>query len=287
MKTLDECIKEAEDKKKALGHFNISNLEMVWAIARIAKELETPVVIGVSEGERKFVGTKQIRAIVDSIRDELAHPIFLNADHTYTVEGVKEAIDAEYDSVIFDGTKLSSEENIQKTKEVVSYVRSRGAHTLVEAELGNIGHGSLVRDEIPDDAAQDESMFTKPDFAHMFVNETGVDLAAPAVGNIHGMIKSGNPHIRPDIIEEVREAAGVPLVLHGGSGISDEDFVKGIQAGISMVHINTELRLAWRAGLVEGLRDNPDEIAPYKYVKDAIESFSEVIEKRIKLFAGL
>ncbi|PIR38277.1 MAG: tagatose-bisphosphate aldolase [Candidatus Zambryskibacteria bacterium CG10_big_fil_rev_8_21_14_0_10_42_12] len=286
-RTLDECIKEAEEKKIALGHFNVSNLEMMWAIGRVAKELGVPVVIGVSEGERNFVGTKQTRAMVDSIKEELDHPIFLNADHTYTVEGVKEAIDAGYDSVIFDGTKLSTEENLKKTREVVMYVRSRSAHTLVEAELGNIGHGSVVRDSIPEEAAHNESMYTKPDFAKMFVDETGVDLVAPAVGNIHGMVKSGNPHIKTDLIEQIREFAGVPLVLHGGSGITDEDFIKGIEAGISTIHINTELRLAWRQGLVQGLSQNPDEIAPYKYVTDAIEAFSDLIERRIKLFARI
>jgi len=287
MKMLYECIKEAEDKRMALAHFNVSNLEMIWAVSKVAKDLRTPVIIGVSEGERKSIGLRQARVIIDSIKKDLDHPIFLNADHTYTVEGVKEAIDAGYDSVIFDGTKLSEEENIKKTREVVLYVRAHGSHTLVEAELGNIGHGSVVRDSIPKEAAQNESMYTKPDFANMFVNETGVDLIAPAVGNIHGMIKTGNPHIATDVIEEIREMSGVPLVLHGGSGITDEDFVKAIDAGISTIHISTELRLAWRSGLVKGLSENPDEIAPYKYIGDAIESFSELVEKRIKLFARL
>lgn len=285
--TLLEAIHEAEAKKIALGHFNISNLEMVWAIARKAKELAVPVVIGVSEGEREFVGVRQIRALIDSIKTELAHPIYLNADHTYSVDGVKETIDAGFDSVIFDGTKLSPEENILKTKEVVMYVKEKGSHTLVEAELGNIGHGSVLRDTAPEDAALDDSHFTKPEFAKAFVAETGVNLVAPAVGNIHGMIKGGNPHIRPDIIEAVRREAGVPLVLHGGSGITDEDFVKGIDAGISTIHINTELRVAYRQGLMKGLSENPEEIAPYKYEKDAIKAFEEVIEKRIRLFAKI
>lgn len=285
MKSLIESISDAEKRGAALGHFNISNLEMVWAIARKAKELDEPVIIGVSEGERKFVGIKQIRAIVDSIRDELNHPIYLNADHTYEVAGVKEAIDAGFDSVIFDGTKLSPEENIEKTKEVVQYVKQTGKETLVEAELGNIGHGSVLRDELPEDAAVDESRFTEPEFARTFVEQTGVHLVAPAVGNIHGMVKGGNPDLRADIIKEVREAAGVPLVLHGGSGISDENFREGIVAGISTIHINTELRVAYRQGLMKGLSENPEEIAPYKYEKDAIKAFEDVIEKRIRLFA--
>lgn len=287
MKTLFETIQEAEMQKRAVGHFNISNLEMAWVIGRVAKELAVPVVIGVSEGERAHIGTRMVRAVVDTLVRELNHPIYLNADHTYTVLGVKEAIDAGYDSVIFDGTKLSPEENMAETKEVVAYVRSQSSHTLVEAELGNIGHGSVLRDVLPDDAAADDAHFTKPDFAERFVTETGVDLIAPAVGNIHGMIKGGNPHIQPELIREIASAAGVPLVLHGGSGISDEDFVRAIEAGIAMVHINTELRVAWRQGLMKGLGDSPDEIAPYKYTHDASVLFGAVIEKRLKLFSRL
>ena len=123
-KTLRECVKEAEDKKVAIGHFNISNLEGLWGIFNAAKDLGVPVIIGVSEGEEDFVGTKQAIALVKSLRQEYDYPIFLNADHHYSLERVKRAVDAGIDSVIIDGAKLSTEENIKLTKECVEYARS-------------------------------------------------------------------------------------------------------------------------------------------------------------------
>lgn len=133
-------------------------------------------------------------------------------------------------------------------------------------------------------------MLTKPEEAGEFVQETGIDLFAPAVGNIHGMAKNLNINFEKlDIerIKAVREAAGVPLVLHGGSGIKDEEFKQAIAAGISVIHINTELRLAYRQGLQKSLSEDPDEIAPYKFLRPARDAMQAVVEKRIALFAGL
>ena len=158
---------------------------------------------------------------------------------------------------------------------------------LVEAELGFIGSGSQLLDAIPEGAASTEDMMTKPEEATRFVQETGVDLFAPAVGNIHGMIRgSGNPHLSIDRVGAVRAAAGVPLVLHGGSGISDEDFTNAIKAGITIVHISTELRLAYRQAMTKALSENADELAPYKLSRGAVMAVQEIVEKRLKLFAG-
>ncbi|MEK7586851.1 MAG: class II fructose-bisphosphate aldolase, partial [Patescibacteria group bacterium] len=126
MKSLRECVMEAKTAGKAVGHFNISNLEGLWAIARAARELKVPVIIGVSEGERDFFGVKQIAAVVKSLRAAGA-PIFLNADHTYSFERVKEAIDAGYDAVIFDGTELPFEENVRVTKQCAAYAKQKNA----------------------------------------------------------------------------------------------------------------------------------------------------------------
>lgn len=286
MKTLKEIIAEA--KKVAVGHFNISDSEGLWAVFGAAKELGVPVIIGVSEGERKFVGIRQVVALVKSLREELDYPIYLNADHTYSFEGVKEAVDAGFDAVIFDGAKLSLEENIKITKQCVEYARGVDPNILVEGELGYIGTSSKVLDEIPEGAADEESELTKPEDIERFVKETGVDLVSPAVGNLHGMLKGGrNPKINIDRIKLLREAAGVPMVLHGGSGIAEEDFINAVASGISIVHINTELRLAYRDALKLSLQENPDEVAPYKFMKPAVEAMGKVVKEKLRLFNNI
>lgn len=262
MKTLKECINEAEEKKVAIGHFNISNLEILWGIFKAAQSLEVPVIIGVSEGERDFVGVKQIVALVKSLRDEFQYPIFLNADHTYSFDRVKEAIDAGFDSVIFDGAKLSFEENIKITKQCVDYARSCGREVLVEGELGFIGQSSKILDEIPEGVMLDEKSLTDPAKAKEFVEATGVDMLAPAVGNFHGMLRGGvDPKLNIERIREIRGSVGIPLVLHGGSGNSEDDFKQSIANGIAIVHINTEIRVAYKQGLQIGLSENGDEVA--------------------------
>lgn len=285
MKTLREYIAEAEEKKVAIGHFNISDSVGFWAVINVAKKLNLPVIIGVSEGERDFIGVKQIKALVDTIKTE-SLPVFLNADHTYSPERVKEVVDAGFDAAIIDGAEKSFEENLKMTKESVDYKNSVNPEILIEAELGFIGKSSKVLDEIPIDVEISDETMTKPEEAGEFVKETGIDLFAPAVGNIHGMIKGGNPKLDIERIKQIREAAGVPLVLHGGSGITDEEFKQAIAAGVSIIHINTELRLAYKQGFQKSLIENPDEIAPYKYLRPALEAMQAVVEKRMALFAG-
>lgn len=288
MKTLREVIAEAEEKKVAIGHFNISDSTQLWGIFNAAKSLNVPVVIGTSEGERDFIGARQAAALVQTIREEYDYPIFINADHHYSLEKVKEAIDAGYDAVIFDGIKVSHEENVEIAKNAVLYARSCGREVLVEAELGNIGQSSKVLESIPEGAEITEEMMTKPDALKEFVAVTDVDLIAPAVGNLHGMLKHGsNPKLSISRIKELREAGGVPMVLHGGSGISDEDFKEGIRAGMSTVHINTEIRRAYREGIEKHLKENPDEIAPYRYIKSGREALEAVVLERLKLFNNL
>lgn len=282
--TLKEAIQQAESKKVAIGHFNISNLEMLWGIFNAAKNLNVPVIIGVSEGERNFVGLRQIVAVVKSIREEFDFPIFLNADHSYSFDTVKEAIDAGFDMAIIDGAKLSFEENVKVTKRCVEYARSTGREVLIEAELGYIGQSSKVLDAIPEGVDLEKGL-TTPEQAAQFVKETGVDLFAPAVGNIHGMLRaSKDPHLDIERTKNIRTSAGIPLVLHGGSGTPDEDFVTAIDAGVSIIHISTELRVAYRKALTLSLQENPDEVAPYKYLKEPVKAVEKVVTERLKLF---
>ena len=287
MKTLREYIKEAEKKSVAIGHFNISNLEGFHAIFEAAKKLNVPIIIGLSEGEEKFFGKDEAVALVHEIREKENYPIFLNADHHYSFEKVKKAIDAGFDSVIFDGSNLSFEENVKITKQCVDYAREITKKTnrdiLVEGELGYIGSGSNIKDTIPEGAG----ILTKPEEAKKFIEMTGVDLLAPSVGSIHGIIKSGKPHINIELVAEIRRVTGIPLVLHCGSGLRDEDFTGAIKAGISIVHINTEIRVAYVEGLKKSLALHPDEVTPYKVAEPAQDAVETVVYKRLKLFNGI
>ncbi len=285
MLKLKESIQKAEDAHIAIGHFNFSNLAALNGMFSAAKELNVPIIAGTSEGEREYVGVRESVALVKSLREEFDYPIFLNADHTYSIEKIKEAVSAGYDAVIFDGAKLPYEENLRKTKEAVIEAKNINPDIIVEAELGYIGTSSKLLDEVPEGASVDSGTLTTPEHAEYFVKETGIDLFAPAVGNLHGMLKHAkNPHLDIERIKNIREKAGIPLVLHGGSGISDDDFREAIKAGISVIHINTEIRIAFKEGLVKELHDHPDEIAPYKYLKMPKEALKEVVKDRLKLF---
>jgi fructose-bisphosphate aldolase class II len=289
MKTLREVLKDVAEQKVAIGHFNFSNLEGLWAIVRAAKDVDVPVILGLSEGERDFVGVKTAVALVKSIRDELNHPVFLNADHTYSVERAVEAARAGFDAVIYDGAKLSAEENIKNTKEAVRKVKEINPNILVEAELGYIGSSSKLL-EISDFEAMKvelEKNLTTPEAAEHFVTETGIDLFAPAVGNLHGRILNmPNPRLFIDRVRTIAEKVSVPLVLHGGSGISDSDFAESILAGIRIVHINTEIREAFRNTLKETLvSSDSHEVAPYKFLAPATKAMQEAVVKRLRLFS--
>lgn len=279
MKSLKQYILEAREKGIAVGHFNISNMEGFHAVTEAAKELDLPVIIGLSEGERDFFGIHEAVALVKEKQSQ-GCPVFLNADHTYSIERVKEAIDAGFDSVIFDGAKLSLEENISKAKECVEYAKVCGQEVLVEAELGYIGQSSKMLDGVPEGVEM-----TSVSDAVEFISQTKVDLFAPAVGNIHGMLKDV-PDPRLDIarVKEIYEATKTPLVLHGASGNSKEDIQDAIKNGVAIVHINTEIRVAFKEGLEESLEKNPDEVAPYKYLKEGLESMKEVVKEKLKIF---
>ncbi len=287
IRSLREYIQEASEKGVAIGHFNISNIEALHGIYNAAKKLNLPVIIGVSEGEEKFIGREEVVALVRTIRERDNYPIFLNADHHSSFESVKACIDAGFDMVIIDGAKGSNEDNIKVTKECVEYAREfskqNGKDVLVEAELGFIGSGSDIKESIPEGAG----VLTKPEDAKKFVEETGVDLFAPSVGSIHGLIKSGKPHIDAELVKQIREITNTPLVLHGGSGLRDEDFTNAISAGINIVHINSEIRLAFRNAVEKSLKDMPEEINPSKILTPAVEAIEKVVEERLKLFNKL
>ncbi len=285
MKSLRAYIAEAKREKKAVGHFNFSNIEGLWAIAHAAKEVGVPVIVGVSEGEQDAVGLNQAVALVKAIRSDLKIPIFLNADHHYSVESVKKAIDAGFDSVIFDGAKLTLEENIAQSKECVSYARKCGRDVIVEVELGYIGQSSKVLDGVPEGVSLDT--LTTPEDALRLMKETGADMLAPAVGNIHGMFKGGvDPRLDIKRIKKISEVTKAPLVLHGGSG-NDADFDAAIDSGMCVVHVNTELRKAYTDGVKSYMDEHPEDVAPYKYGEAGKEAMQRVAEEKLRAFSRI
>jgi fructose-bisphosphate aldolase class II len=288
MLSLRNVLAQAQKDGVAVGHFNISDFVTLKAVFASAQELKVPVVVGASEGERKFLGVRQIAAQVLSLREEFDFPIFLNADHTHSLEGASEAAKAGFDSIVFDLSALPFEENVRQTKAAVEALKAINPAILIEGEIGDIGTGSEIHDVAPDLSKG----LTSPEEAKQYVDATGIDILAPAVGNMHGMLHSmvqGKTKKRLDLarIAQIKSATNVLITLHGGSGTDDEDFRKAIVAGINIVHINTELRVAWRRGLEEGLAKQPQEVVPYKILPAAVEAVKQVAISRLKLFNNL
>jgi len=285
MTSLREVMKHAEADHVAIGHFNFSDLVAFNAIVAAARDRKLPVLVGVSEGEREFIGVAEAAALVRAIRDEYDYPIFLNADHTHSIAKAEEAAKAGFDEIIFDGSALPFEENIAQTKKAIEAIKSINPAIMVEGEIGWIGASSAVLDKVPEGVG----VLTTPAEAKQFVEATKVDVLAPAVGNMHGMLTSmvhGDVQKRLHIerIAEIKAAAGIFMTLHGGSGTNDDDFKRAIKAGMTIVHVNTELRIAWRNGIEAALAAHPNEVAPYKILPAAVDAVEKVVSSRLELF---
>jgi fructose-bisphosphate aldolase class II len=284
MRTLREAIGDAQKAGTAIGHFNISDSNQLKALAEAARQENLPAIVGLSEGERDFFPLAQARALVDIYRAQGVE-MFLNADHTYSLEKVQRAISVGVDSVVVDGSKLSLEENILMLSTCVKYAKASGRDVVIEGELGYIGTSSKLLDSIPEGVSLEN--LTTPEDAKRLVEMGGADCLAPAVGNIHGMLKSAaEPKLHPERVKEIADAVGLPLVLHGASGNTEAEIVECIKAGVAIVHINTELRVAYKKGLEESFKNNPDEVAPYKFLAPAVEQMKDFMAGKLRVFAG-
>jgi fructose-bisphosphate aldolase, class II len=287
MMTLSDVLKDARNRHIAIGHFNVSDVAALRAVTDAARELRLPIIIGTSEGERSFLGVHEIAAVVASLRKRLGHPIFLNADHTHSLEGAVEAAAAGYDMIGFDASTKPLETNVNLTRQAVDTLKSINPLIVIEGELGNIGSGSEIHDEVPETSR----LLTTVEDAKHFVEATRIDVLAPAVGNMHGLLQSmisGSVKKRLDIgrIGAISSATNIPLTLHGGSGTDDDDFRKAVRAGVTIIHINTEIRLAWRRGLEAALAEHPDEVVPYKIFGGSLDEMKIVACERLRLFNG-
>ena len=281
--TLTQLHRKAKREKWAVPHFNFASLSQLMGIVSGAEDVKAPILAGVSEGERNFIGISRCVAIIKSYQEELQIPIFLNADHSHSVEKAIQAFEAGFDSVHIDLSKKPFKENLEKTKQVVDYIKSRNPNVEVEGELGYLATDSSKvykeQVEIPEDS------YTNVEQAVEFVEKTGIDRFAPAIGNLHG-IAANKPKIHFDLIAKLQQALPKDLTftLHGGSGISDEDLKKIVEAGFNNVHISTELRVAYANSLRNTLNDDLEEIAPYKYLGKAADAVSEVVKEKLKIY---
>ncbi len=304
-KTLNELFAEAKTGRWAIGHFNFSTADQLRAIVEAAAELKVPVMAATSEGEADFVGRDQAVALVQSYQKE-GHDIFLNADHHKSWETTRAAIDAGYDSVLIDASKLPYEENVALTKKVVDYARevarSSGREIPVEGELGYLKGSSEIQKKV--EISRED--YTKPGEAKDFVARTGIDRLAIVFGNIHGIVRevimvaaptpegvgaptkaSGEEHLDIETLKNIAVAVpAMTLVLHGASGLKDEEIKTAIQNGITNIHINTELRVAYREALEEEIEKEPDQTTPYKFLNPSYEAVKKLVMEKARLFKG-
>jgi fructose-bisphosphate aldolase, class II len=285
MKSLIEYLADARRRHVAIGHFNFSDLAALKAIVESALELKVPVMVGVSEGEREFVGVPEAAALVKTAREEYGLPIFLNADHTHSLAKAIEAAKAGFDEIIFDGSAHPFDKNLEETKRAVQELKSINPAIVIEGEIGYIGSASAILEEKP----KGMSALSTPEEARQFVEATKVDVLAPAVGNMHGMLESmvkgdAKKRLDLDLIAKLGAATTAFMTLHGGSGTNDDDFRTAIKNGMSIVHVNTEIRIAWRRGVEATLKAEPHEVAPYKILPGALNAIKAIVTARLKLF---
>lgn len=267
----------------AIGAFNAANLETIKAIVGGAKKLGSPVMIETSDGEVNYIGKKQLVALVRAFEQETGVPILLNLDHAPTKESVLAAIDAGFDYVHFDGSKLPYDENVRITKELADVAHEKGI--LIEGEMDAITGSSDDHTTEQVKGYQVSRLYTDPEKAKAFVASTGIDTFASFVGNAHGLYK-GEKRIDVGRLSAIRKSLpATHLSLHGGSGIPDEDIREAIKLGIVKINVNSELRMMYRKALEEALVAL-DAIAIYRLMPPVIQAVQKVVEEKIKLFGS-
>ncbi len=268
----------AEAGQYAVGAFNCNNMEIVQAIVEAAEEEEAPVIIQASQGAIKYAGLDFIVSLVKTAADKATIPVCLHLDHGTNFDQVCECIDKGFTSVMYDGSQYSLEENIRVTQMVIKLAHA--ANVSVEGELGKIGG---TEDDVHVD--EKDASYTKPEEAKRYVEETGVDALAIAIGTAHGQYK-GQPKLRFDILEEIDRLIKTPIVLHGSSGVSDEAIRNAIAHGVRKINIDTNIREAFVRGVHKAIVANPYEIDPRKILGPAKEEMKDIIKEKIRLFGS-
>ena len=277
--TLKEVLKEANDLNMAVGAFNTHNLEMLPAIIKAAVKEKTPVIVQTSCGTANYIGHKNLVSICKSMADEYGAEVVLHLDHAKDYDEIRKAIDAGYSSVMFDGSSLPLKENILGTKRVVAYAKKYGVS--VEAELGTVGG---TEDGIA--VAQDEVRYTDLADAVEFVKQTGIDALAVAIGTNHGQYKS-KTNINFERLKEIKDVVDIPLVIHGGTGVKEEDVKKVIDLGIRKFNVGTELLVGWNRESKTCYDEHKENISNRENVVPCLNVIEEIVSRKIKLFKNI
>lgn len=277
--SMTEMLKKANAEGYAVGQFNLNNLEFTQAILQAAEAEKSPVILGVSEGAARYMGgfktvVKMVEGLMEDYKTTV--PVAIHLDHGSSYEKCKEAIDAGFTSVMIDASHGPFEENVSTTSKVVEYAHSKGVS--VEAELGVVGGQE-------DDVVADGVIYADPKECEELVQRTGIDCLAPALGSVHGPYK-GEPNLGFKEMEEINKTAGVPLVLHGGTGIPTKDIQKAISFGTAKVNVNTENQIASAKVVRQVLAEKPNEYDPRKYLGPARDAIKETVIGKMREFGS-
>ncbi|WP_163099570.1 class II fructose-bisphosphate aldolase [Peribacillus alkalitolerans] len=277
--SMTDMLNKALKEKYAVGQFNINNLEWTQAILAAAEQEKSPVILGVSEGAARHMGgfkttVMMVKGLLEDMK--ITVPVAIHLDHGSSYDKCKEAIEAGFTSVMIDASHGPFEENVSTTKKVVELAHSKGVS--VEAELGTVGGQE-------DDVIADGVIYADPKECQELVKQTGVDCLAPALGSVHGPYK-GEPNLGFKEMEEVRDLTGIPLVLHGGTGIPTKDIQKSISLGTSKINVNTENQIAFTKAVREVLSSNTEAYDPRKYIGPGRDAIKETVIGKMREFGS-
>lgn len=282
--TVREWLEKAKKEKFAMGAFNVGNLETFKAIVQAGSNKKSPIIIETSPGETDWLGKDNIVDLAKNYSQDFKIPILVNLDHAQTLAECILAIEAGFDLIHFDGSKLPLEENIKIAKEVVELAHQKGI--IVEGEMDHIQGSSEIHQGSAESEIKNIPM-TDPEKAFQFVKETGIDILAVFFGNVHGVFSEGGENLDLEVLKKLAEKLpNTYFSLHGGSGIPEEQVKESIKYGIVKVNINTEIRQAFKKEMIKVLANNPDEIAMYKIEKPVVESIQKVVEIKIETFGS-
>jgi len=273
-----EILQKAHEGGYAVGAFNVSNLEMTQAAIAAAEEEKSPIILQTSQSAIKYAGIEEISLIVRTLAEKASVPVALHLDHGTDWDVVMQCLRYGWTSVMFDGSKYEFQENIAITKQVIDIAHPMGVS--VEAELGKIGG---VEDHVKVD--EKDATMTDPAEAVEFVEKTGVDYLAIAIGTAHGVYK-GDPKLDFDRLKEIKGKLNMPIVLHGASGVSEEDIKKAVSLGVNKINIDTDLRQAFAKAMHKVVKETPEQYDPRKMLAPTTEAIKEVVKTKIRMFGS-
>ena len=268
--TMKELLKDAQEKKYGIGFFNAVNMEMVRAYISAAEEMNSPIIIGTAEGLLPYADFDWIAPLMIEKAREAKVPVAIHLDHTYHFETLMKALRAGFGSIMYDGTRGDHQSNVETSRKIAEIAHPMGVG--VECELGSVGG---LSDET---GHEDEMIYTKPEEAREFVEQTGIDFLAVSIGTCHGVYKA-TPKLDIPRLEKIHATVDVPLVLHGGSGLSDDDFRNTVKGGISKINVYTDVILAGRQALIDNSDKNYTDMC-----KCAEQAMKEATVVKLKLF---